>query len=101
MPKPTRIVAADRLGAVEAFMLARVVPAPGRLVTCSDAFADYRQWCVTEDVAPLRESEFLSVFETVARSAGIPVHQRGSNMTFVDTALDDLRGLPRSVERGA
>ena len=89
MPKPTKIAAANRLGAVEAFMLARVVPRAGGLVTCSEAFADYRRWCADHDLAPLREAEFLSVFETVARSSAIPVRQRGSNMTFVDMGLSD------------
>lgn len=80
-------LAVRRLGAVEAFMVARVVPAEGHQLTCSEAFAGYRAWCDSEGFAALREAEFTRTFEAVAREAGIPLRQRGSNLSFMDTAL--------------
>ena len=80
-------VAIRRLGAVEAFMLARLVPADGQQLTCSEAFRSYRGWCDAEGLAPFREAEFTRTFEAVAREAGIPLRQRGSNLSFMDTAL--------------
>lgn len=65
------------------------MPAPGKLVTCSQLFADYRSWCVREGLAPLREPVFTEAFETLAREAEIPIRQRGSNLSFVDVALTD------------
>lgn len=44
-------VAIRRLGAVEAFMLARLVPADGQQLTCSEAFRSYRGWCDAEGLA--------------------------------------------------
>jgi hypothetical protein len=89
MAKPRTIVEAGRLGAVEAYALARVVPEPGRQVTCSDAFVDYRAWCEREGQAPLREPQFMEAFEVLAREVGIPIRQRGSNLSFVDVMLTE------------
>lgn len=81
---------ARRLGAVKSYMLARVVPELGCQLTCSDAFLDYRAWCVQEGLAPFRETEFIRVFEAIAREAGIPLRQRGGNLSFIDTGLRDV-----------
>ena len=83
------VAEAGRLGAVEKYALARVTPAPGELVTCSQLFSDYRSWCVREGLAPLREAVFTEAFEVLAREAEIPIRQRGSNLSFVDVALAD------------
>lgn len=91
MAKPRTIAEAGRLGAVEAYAIARVAPDPGRLVTCSDVFADYRSWCDQGGLAPLREPQFTEAFEMFAREVGIPVRQRGSNLSFVDVTLADVQ----------
>ncbi|MDX2156082.1 MAG: hypothetical protein SFW09_06180 [Hyphomicrobiaceae bacterium] len=36
--------AGPRLGSVEAYAMARIVPVSGSQVTCSKVFADYRSW---------------------------------------------------------
>lgn len=84
-------VGAERLGAVEAYAIERLSPAPGVQVTCSAAFADYRNWCGHRGFVPLREAEFVAAVEELARSAGIPLNQRGGNLSFVDV---ELRGVP-------
>lgn len=94
MAKAEMVRLAGRLGAVEAYMLVRVGFEPGRQLTCSEAFLDYRAWCEREDLAPLRETEFIRRFEAVAREAGIPLRQRGSNLSFMDTSLQDLASGP-------
>lgn len=71
-------------------MLARVVPEIGSQLTCSDAFADYRSWCDQEGLAPFRETEFIRAFEGMAREIGIPLRQRGGNLSFMDTAVQDV-----------
>lgn len=78
---------AGRLGAVEAFMLARLIPTAGRQLTCSEAFAGYRAWCDSKGYAAFRETVFTRTFEAVAREVGIPLRQRGSNLSFMDAAL--------------
>ena len=70
-------------------MLARVMPAPGKLVTCSAVFDDYRQWCARQSLAPLREGIFVDAFEEIARQAGILPRQRGSNLSFFGVELRD------------
>lgn len=89
MTKPKKVAVAGQLGSVEAYMLARVTPEPGQQVTCSVVFEDYRTWCEREMFAPLREDQFVAIFEDVARAAGIPLRQRGSNLSFLDTVLRD------------
>jgi hypothetical protein len=90
---------AGRLGMVEGYMLARVVPEPGRQLTCSDAFLDYRAWCERQGFAPFRETEFIRVFEAIAREAGIPLRQRGGNLSFMDTGVRDVApGVPVETE---
>lgn len=80
----------ERLGAVEAYMLARVASKPASQVTCSAAFEDYRGWCVVRGDIPLREAEFVAAFEGLARQAGIPLRQRGGNLSFMDMTLKDV-----------
>lgn len=82
---------ADRLGVVEDYMLARVVPEPGRQITCSAVFADYREWCADTSAVPLREAAFIASFETVARASGIRLRQRGGNLSFMDMGLSGAR----------
>lgn len=76
-----------RLGAVGAFMLAHLVPREGSQLTCSEVFACYRTWCDAEGYAAFREAEFSRIFESVAREVGIPLRQRGSNLSFMDAAM--------------
>ncbi len=90
MAKPETIATGGRLGTVEAFALARVVPQSGKLVTCSDIFVDYRVWCEREGQTPLREPQFTEAFEMLAREIEIPIRQRGSNLSFVDVTLADV-----------
>lgn len=84
-----RNAATVRLGTVEDFALRRVMPASGQQVTCTATFAAYRDWCLASQAVPLREAQFTEAFETLAREAGIPIRQRGSNLSFVDVALTD------------
>jgi hypothetical protein len=87
--KVMRVAEASALGAVDAYMLARLVPSPGQQITCSTPFDDYRAWCIREGFAPLREPQFVEQFESLAREIGIVPRQRGGNLSFLDTALAD------------
>lgn len=91
MVDPARNMSEEHIGTVEAYVLARVAPEPGAQVTCSAVFEDYRSWCARETLIPLREVEFVGAFEQVAREAGIPLRQRGGNLSFLDMALRDVR----------
>lgn len=90
MAKLTQVTEAGRLGAVEAYMRARVVPEPGKQLTSSAVFEDYRRWCVLEGLAPYREAPFLATFEAIARQVGIPLRQRGGNLSFLDVAMNNV-----------
>ena len=92
MATPDTISKVARLGPVEEFVLARLMPAPNRMVTCSEVFEDYRRWCGLHGMVPLREGEFVATFEAIAHEAGITPRQRGSNLSFLDTALRDTDG---------
>ena len=81
---------AGRLGTVEGYMLTRVAPEVGHQLTCSDAFTDYRSWCEREGLAPFRETEFVRLFEVLSREIGIPLRQRGGNLSFMDTVVRDV-----------
>jgi hypothetical protein len=84
---------ARQLGTVEAYCLERVTPAQGRQVTCSMVFKDYSAWCERRGFVPLREASFVEAFETLVREVGIPLRQRGSNLSFLDLALGDVARL--------
>lgn len=90
--------AGARLASAEAYALARVVPGVGQQVTCSALFSDYRVWCGTAGLVALREAAFISAFEELARTVGIPLRQRGGNLSFMDVAL---RPGPMSAASGA
>ena len=89
MAKPKMVTVAGRLETVEAYMLARVAPDAGHQIACSAAFEYYRTWCAAEGLAPLREAAFVIALEEIARAAGIPLRQRGSNLSFMDVPTPD------------
>jgi len=89
MATPTMVATAERLGLVEEYVLARFAPTPDHMLTCSEAFEDYRRWCVEQSLAPLREGDFVQSLTAIAREVGITPRQRGSNLSFLDTGLRD------------
>jgi hypothetical protein len=84
-----RVSVAVKLGSVDAYMMDRVVPAAGKMVTCSEVFEDYRAWCDRGGMAPLREGEFVDAFESLARTVGVELRQRGGNLSFLEMGLDN------------
>jgi hypothetical protein len=75
MPELVRVRPAERLGEVDAFMLARLHPAEDNVLTASMLYENYLGWCREENLVPLSLSAFSTAFQSVADELGI---ERGS-----------------------
>ena len=75
MPEVVSVRPVERLGEVDAFMLARLHPAADNVLTASMLYENYLAWCRAECFVPLNMSAFITAFQSVADELGI---ERGS-----------------------
>ena len=71
MPEVIPVRPVERLGEVDAFMLARLHPAADNVLTASMLHDNYLAWCRKEGFVPLNLSAFVAAFQTVADELGI------------------------------
>ena len=86
---PGVISDAERIGTIEEYAQARVIMSVEHQVTCSHVFLDYRRWCEAHRLAPLREGEFLVLFDEFVRGVGVPVLESGGNIVYLEMRLGD------------
>lgn len=84
-----QVMAEERMAMVEAYALARLVPASGARTNGATLFADFRDWCAKRQEVAWSEAEFLEIFEGLARDVGIPFVREGAIVVYVDVRLGD------------
>jgi hypothetical protein len=79
----------ERLGAVEAYMLARIMPQPGAATALYALFADYLAWCRSSGEVPRAQGVFIAEFTAMAREIGIRVEGIGAGALLHDVVFGE------------
>lgn len=78
---------AVRIGDIDMFAEACLVPAEGGRLPSTAMFERYRAWCRERGDVPLRSGEFEVLLQELAADVGIPWENRGSNVVYHDVEL--------------
>lgn len=83
------------LGCMEAYWVARMVPAPGACLDTETAWQDYLMWCCNRPMAPLPRASFERLFWALAHDLRLSRSAAGVRGLALAT-LSDRAPLPRA-----
>ena len=74
---------APRLGwCLVTFLNDVIEPSESGRITGTELFAHYRQWCTSQRLVPIHESDFIEQLGKLAPEVDIPIKQSGGNISL-------------------
>ena len=86
---------APRLGwCLVTFLNDVLEPSEHGRITGTELFACYRQWCASQRLVPIHESDFIEQLGKLAPEADLPIKQSGANIVLFGARLVDVSERP-------